>query len=74
MGFIAGSGYFLIALGPALTIFISAIAPKPFLILTVLARWVVELISSPPLPLLHPNVNSLSFNANSSWVFLTVWV
>lgn len=40
MGLVVGFGYFLIALGPALTIFTSAIAPKPFLILAVLARLV----------------------------------
>lgn len=39
MGLVAGFGYFLIALGPALTIFGSSVAPKPFLILTVLARY-----------------------------------
>ncbi|XXG89270.1 hypothetical protein AAC387_Pa12g1313 [Persea americana] len=43
----AGLGYALIALGPALSIFISVIAKKPFLILTVLSStllWLVSLI------------------------------
>jgi anterior pharynx defective protein 1 len=39
MGVASGFGYFLIALGPALTIFVTAIASKPFLILTLLARF-----------------------------------
>ena len=34
----AGIGYGLIALGPSLSLFVSVIAKKPFLILTVLSR------------------------------------
>lgn len=34
----AGLGYVLIALGPALSLFVSVIAKKPFLILTLLSR------------------------------------
>ena len=49
MGLVAGLGYFLIALGPALTLFVSAIAPRPFLILAVLARSVsIFCVSLPP--------------------------
>lgn len=66
MGLIAGFGYFLIALGPAITIFISSIAQKPFLILTVLVSallWLVSLIAA-----------SIVWRAflpgNPSWVFL----
>ncbi|XP_058094136.1 gamma-secretase subunit APH1-like [Magnolia sinica] len=43
----AGLGYALLALGPALTLFITVIAKKPFLILTVLSSmllWLVTLI------------------------------
>lgn len=43
----AGIGYALIALGPSLSLFISVIAKKPFLILTVLSStllWLVSLI------------------------------
>ncbi|PKA56269.1 Gamma-secretase subunit APH1-like [Apostasia shenzhenica] len=43
----AGIGYALIALGPALSIFVSVIARKPFLVLTVLSStlfWLVSLI------------------------------
>lgn len=69
MGFIAGSGYFLIALGPALTIFISAIAPKPFLILTVLASallWVLSFIAA--------SIVWRAFLPGASWVFLPMVV
>nr|CAD1824497.1 unnamed protein product [Ananas comosus var. bracteatus] len=43
----AGLGYALIALGPALALFVAAIARKPFLILTLLSSmlfWLVSLI------------------------------
>ncbi|XP_028556349.1 gamma-secretase subunit APH1-like isoform X2 [Dendrobium catenatum] len=43
----AGLGYALIALGPALSIFVSVIAKKPFLVLTLLSStlfWLVSLI------------------------------
>ncbi|GMH18198.1 hypothetical protein Nepgr_020039 [Nepenthes gracilis] len=43
----AGVGYALIALGPSLTLFVSVISKKPFLILTVLSStllWLVSLI------------------------------
>ncbi|KAF3785278.1 Gamma-secretase subunit APH1-like [Nymphaea thermarum] len=43
----AGIGYALIALGPALSLFVSVIASKPFLVLTVLSSallWLVSLI------------------------------
>ncbi|EHA8591581.1 Gamma-secretase subunit APH1-like [Cocos nucifera] len=43
----AGLGYVLIALGPALSLFVSVIAKKPFLILTLLSStlfWLVSLI------------------------------
>ncbi|KAJ8445289.1 hypothetical protein Cgig2_024495 [Carnegiea gigantea] len=40
----AGIGYALIALGPSLSLFISVIAKKPFLILTVLSRFMVFLL------------------------------
>ncbi|KAH0453550.1 hypothetical protein IEQ34_017874 [Dendrobium chrysotoxum] len=43
----AGIGYALIALGPALSIFVSVIAKKPFLVLTLLSStlfWLVSLI------------------------------
>jgi hypothetical protein len=36
----AGIGYALIALGPSLSLFVSVISKKPFLILTVLSRFV----------------------------------
>jgi len=39
----AGLGYALIALGPALSLFASVVARKPFLVLTLLSR-------SPPRP------------------------
>ncbi|KAK3204461.1 hypothetical protein Dsin_018507 [Dipteronia sinensis] len=41
----AGIGYALLALGPSLSLFISVIAKKPFLILTVLASTLLWLIS-----------------------------
>ncbi|KAF6162180.1 hypothetical protein GIB67_008309 [Kingdonia uniflora] len=44
----AGLGYVLLALGPSLTLFISVISRKPFLILTVLTStllWLVSLIA-----------------------------
>ncbi|XP_031481684.1 gamma-secretase subunit APH1-like isoform X2 [Nymphaea colorata] len=43
----AGIGYALIALGPALSLFVSVVASKPFLVLTVLSSallWLVSLI------------------------------
>ncbi|KAJ8458157.1 hypothetical protein OPV22_031083 [Ensete ventricosum] len=43
----AGLGYVLISLGPALSLFVSVIAKKPFLILTLLASmlfWLISLI------------------------------
>ncbi|WOL11272.1 gamma-secretase subunit APH1-like [Canna indica] len=43
----AGLGYMLISLGPALSLFVSVIAKKPFLILTLLASmlfWLISLI------------------------------
>ena len=41
MAISAGIGYALLALGPALSLFVSVIALKPFLVLTVLARFVL---------------------------------
>ncbi|MED6107895.1 hypothetical protein PIB30_018347 [Stylosanthes scabra] len=44
----AGIGYVLIALGPSLSIFVSVISKKPFLILTVLSStllWLMSLIA-----------------------------
>ena len=35
----AGIGYALLALGPSLSLFVSVISKKPFLILTVLSRY-----------------------------------
>ncbi|KAJ6677669.1 GAMMA-SECRETASE SUBUNIT APH-1 [Salix viminalis] len=43
----AGIGYALLALGPSLSLFISVISKKPFLILTVLSStllWLMSLI------------------------------
>jgi len=65
MGLVAGSGYFLIALGPALTIFITSIALKPFLILTVLVSallWLVSLIAA--------SIVWRAFLPGPAWVFL----
>ncbi|XP_024393748.1 gamma-secretase subunit APH1-like isoform X1 [Physcomitrium patens] len=67
MGLVAGFGYFLIALGPALTIFGSSVAPKPFLILTVLASALVWLASL--------NIAAIVWRAflpGPSWVFLLI--
>lgn len=50
----AGLGYVLISLGPALSLFVSVIAKKPFLILTLLAR---SSISSHPLSIDRRNVH-----------------
>lgn len=36
----AGIGYTLLALGPSLSLFIAVIAKKPFLILTLLSRFI----------------------------------
>lgn len=45
MAFSAGIGYALLALGPALSLFVSVIALKPFLVLTVLTSALVWLVS-----------------------------
>lgn len=45
MALAAGIGYALLALGPAVSLFLSVIAPKPFLVLTVLTSALVWLIS-----------------------------
>lgn len=55
----AGIGYALIALGPSLSLFVSVISKKPFLILTVLSRFVESIsiisqfLSIVPLITLH---------------------
>ncbi|KAM3702533.1 hypothetical protein ACB098_04G032900 [Castanea mollissima] len=41
----AGIGYALLALGPSLSLFVSVISKKPFLILTVLSSTLLWLIS-----------------------------
>ena len=43
MSVAAGLGYVLVALGPALSLFVAVIAQKPFLILTVLSRLISDL-------------------------------
>eukprot|EP00250_Pteridium_aquilinum_P000529 c10594_g1_i1 orf=258-1016(-) len=45
MALAAGIGYALLALGPALSLFVSLIAAKPFLVLTVLTSALVWLVS-----------------------------
>lgn len=65
MGVVVGLGYFLIALGPALTIFFSSIAPKPFLTLTVLASALIYLVS-----LVAAAIIWRAFLPGPSWVFL----
>lgn len=45
MSVVAGIGYALLALGPALSLFVSVIALKPFLVLTVLTSTLVWLVS-----------------------------
>ncbi|KAK4782299.1 hypothetical protein SAY86_016401 [Trapa natans] len=45
MTVVAGIGYVLIALGPSLSLFVSVISKKPFLILTVLSSTLLWLIS-----------------------------
>lgn len=65
MGLVAGSGYLLIALGPALTIFISSIAPKPFLILTVLVSALLWLVS-----FIAVSIVWRAFLPGPSWAFL----
>lgn len=41
----AGIGYALLALGPSLSLFISVISKKPFLVLTVLSRYSLKCCS-----------------------------
>jgi hypothetical protein len=41
---VGGTGYALIALGPAFSLFVTVIASKPFLILTVLGRYIFSAI------------------------------
>ncbi|KAG0627879.1 hypothetical protein M758_2G235200 [Ceratodon purpureus] len=69
MGLVSGSGYFLIALGPAVTIFASAIAPKPFLILAVIASALVWLLS-----LIAASIVWRAFLPGADWVFLPMVV
>lgn len=52
----AGIGYTLIALGPSLSLFISVIAHKPFLILTLLSRYFSISLST---MFLHPHLIAL---------------
>jgi len=69
MGVASGFGYFLIALGPALTIFVTAIASKPFLILTLLASAIVWLVT-----LITASILWRAFLPGATWVFLPMLV
>jgi len=54
----AGIGYALVALGPSLSLFISVISKKPFLILTVLSRYARSLSFHRS----HQTTNAVSYN------------
>lgn len=63
----AGIGYALIALGPSLSIFVSVISKKPFLILTLLASTLLWLISLIALSGIWRAF--LPFNSTSVWPY-----
>lgn len=76
----AGFGYVLISLGPALSLFVSVIAKKPFLILTLLARFLFlfplpffVLPWSSTIPLSSPAMYSIRFSFEFLYWFIYIF-